>query len=298
MDDALKLNGFPLKDSSLFLDKDRDFFFPETGGNEGFSVVWGNYNKCSREYKISRQDYPYFALEYIISGRGGFRCNDTEWELLPGMVFSFAPHVSHSYWSSCEDPLEKISVIFSCPQNLPIYSALMELTNRAYFVDAGQKIFEIFSFILEEGVGNSDSARQIINHLTQVLILRIERGENEGQSYNPSYASFLRCKQYIETCGSQKTPVSEIAKECNIDSSYMNRLFQKYMNCSSSNYLSRILIQKSMDLLKDSEMPIKDIASRLGFTNPYHFSAFFKKHVLVSPREFRKIRNSGECEET
>jgi AraC-like DNA-binding protein len=46
-------------------------------------------------------------------------------------------------------------------------------------------------------------------------------------------------------------------------------------------------MQKAKELLTGSSLQIKEIANACGFENEYYFSNFFKKHIKMSPSDFR-----------
>jgi len=41
-------------------------------------------------------------------------------------------------------------------------------------------------------------------------------------------------------------------------------------------------------LLGGSSMAVREVAARVGFEDPYHFSRFFKRHTGTSPRTYRQ----------
>jgi AraC-like DNA-binding protein len=59
-------------------------------------------------------------------------------------------------------------------------------------------------------------------------------------------------------------------------------------------YFIRMKLEKACSALYHSEMKIKDIASMLGYEDPYYFSRLFKKHLNMSPFQYRMLRNEGK----
>lgn len=292
MDENIVNNGFEDGNASSCIEVDKHFYNPVNIEDlKDLSIVWGNYNKCTTDYQISRSGYPYFVLEYIIDGSGGFKLGEKEWTLLPGMVFGFPPHTAHSYWVDEESSLEKISIIFLCNPETEIGGYVNEISCGATFVQEPSRIYGIFRNILEEGMNNSPHSMNIMHSLFRALVYMIHQNRSIAKPYNHSYSSFIRCKDYIENNVNSMTQVSEIASSCNIDSSYMSRLFKKYMDCTPNQYLKKILVEQSLQLLSQSDMSIKEVAEKLGFSNQYHFSSFFKKNVHISPSGFRKNGN-------
>ena len=69
-----------------------------------------------------------------------------------------------------------------------------------------------------------------------------------------------------------------------------SRLFRRYLNCSTYEYLTSYRISKAKELLiSQPSLEIQDIAHRTGFSDSSHFIAIFKKSVGVTPLEFRRM---------
>lgn len=64
--------------------------------------------------------------------------------------------------------------------------------------------------------------------------------------------------------------------------------FKNAVGTTPIDYLIRVRIQNSETLLCGSALPISEIATLCGFESAYYFSNTFKKHIGMSPREYRK----------
>ena len=77
------------------------------------------------------------------------------------------------------------------------------------------------------------------------------------------------------------------AKICGISESGFYTYFKEWSGVSPKEYKNRFRINVAKSLLENSNLQISEIASRVGFDDPYYFSRLFKKTVGVSPRAFR-----------
>lgn len=68
----------------------------------------------------------------------------------------------------------------------------------------------------------------------------------------------------------------------------ISRLFNNYMNKSFTTYINQLRINKSIELLLDSNMPIKEIALEVGYNNLNYFYKLFKKTTGTTPSKFKK----------
>jgi AraC-like DNA-binding protein len=65
------------------------------------------------------------------------------------------------------------------------------------------------------------------------------------------------------------------------------KIFKDKTGISPWQYRIRRRLDQSCGLLQNPELKISDIASELGYSSPYEFSAQFKKHFGVSPQYYR-----------
>jgi len=63
------------------------------------------------------------------------------------------------------------------------------------------------------------------------------------------------------------------------------------MNITPNEYITRLRLDKSKELLVKTGLPVYEVALQCGFENIPYFSYVFKKYLNVSPGEFRKRHN-------
>lgn len=73
---------------------------------------------------------------------------------------------------------------------------------------------------------------------------------------------------------------------------YCSDLFRSMMGESFSRYLKRRKRERAITLLTTTEKSVAEIASILGFSDPFTFSHFFKRATGQSPRAFRTTQTS------
>ena len=78
-----------------------------------------------------------------------------------------------------------------------------------------------------------------------------------------------------------------IADEFEIsDSTYISKMFKKFMNENFYSYLERVRMDKACELL-NSNVPVKDVAEQVGYLSDISFRRAFKKRMGVSPSEYK-----------
>lgn len=81
---------------------------------------------------------------------------------------------------------------------------------------------------------------------------------------------------------------SDYAEALSITPDYLNRVVKSYIGKTAKDYIQSRITTASKRLLYFSDLSIKEISYELGFSEPAHFSSFFKNCTGESPAQFRK----------
>lgn len=116
--------------------------------------------------------------------------------------------------------------------------------------------------------------------------------ENSDQNINndPLFCQYVKpVLNEIESSFAHDISVEELSKIVFITPQYLSRLFQRYLSCTTSDYIIKFRISKAKELLISMpKMSIQEVAYHSGFNDVSHFIAIFKKRTGYTPLEFRK----------
>jgi AraC-like DNA-binding protein len=82
--------------------------------------------------------------------------------------------------------------------------------------------------------------------------------------------------------------VKELAQICNCSLSSFNRIFKKNFNENPYFWLQNQRIKYITGRLSDKNIPLGQIVDEFRFSSPSHFTIFCKKHLNLTPSQFRK----------
>ncbi|MBS6397432.1 MAG: helix-turn-helix transcriptional regulator [Clostridiales bacterium] len=99
--------------------------------------------------------------------------------------------------------------------------------------------------------------------------------------------------EYIHLHYAEKITLEDLAEQVHLCKSESCRLFRRYMNESMFAYLLDYRIERSLELLRRTDLDVTQIADRSGFVNPGYFSRIFKRKMGCTPLEYRKSRSGG-----
>jgi transcriptional regulator GlxA family with amidase domain len=123
-----------------------------------------------------------------------------------------------------------------------------------------------------------------LGHLMALAALhRLDQSRNR-----PDHADKVgRCIVYMSEHLDEPLRVAALAALASVSPAHFTALFKDQTGCSPRDYLHLLRIHKACRLLRDSGLPIKEVAARVGYQDAFHFSRQFKAFEGISPSEYR-----------
>jgi YesN/AraC family two-component response regulator len=107
------------------------------------------------------------------------------------------------------------------------------------------------------------------------------------QQENSEPPVIRRAKEFINEHQTEDLTLGQVAKAVNTSTFYFCKVFKKATGINFTDYLSRVRIEKSKNLLLNPNLRISEIAFEVGFQSLTHFNRVFKKVLGQSPTEYR-----------
>ncbi len=107
------------------------------------------------------------------------------------------------------------------------------------------------------------------------------------QQENVEPPVITRAKEYIQEHQTENLRLGHVAKAVNTSTFYFCKMFKKITGINFTDYLSRVRIEKSKNLLLNPNLRVSEIAFEVGFQSLTHFNRVFKKILGQSPTEYR-----------
>lgn len=168
----------------------------------------------------------------------------------------------------------------------PIKDPLLDLGR--YQHNVMEKAWELIRELSEE-----QSEYQVLQKaLVMEMLVLILRGLNEQRNNIQPYLSKKEKHQqqivnytiyYLENHYDQEITLEKLAHDQFVSPTYLSRIFKEATGISPINYLISIRLKRAKELLQNDKLTIKEIATRVGYQDAYHFSKSFKKYFGAAP---------------
>ncbi|MBQ2967063.1 MAG: response regulator [Clostridia bacterium] len=93
---------------------------------------------------------------------------------------------------------------------------------------------------------------------------------------------------YIQENYDRKIMINDLAQQFFLNPSYLSNLFKVETGKSFTAYLVECRLKKAKELLENTDLSLYEISANVGYEDYFHFSKLFKKHMNISPANYRK----------
>jgi two-component system response regulator YesN len=87
--------------------------------------------------------------------------------------------------------------------------------------------------------------------------------------------------------------IHKVCAHLHISPGYFSGIFKKETKMSFVTYLLQLRMEKAKELLRTTDLKTFQIAEQVGYADPNYFSFCFRKHVGVSPKEYKNSSQAG-----
>ena len=229
-------------------------FFHRHNCTELIFVRNGNGFVCQNNQKI-----PYHENQIIVYQRGAYHADDAACD---GMQFCIgidgaaAEYVPTGVWNCSQQILNVIEIL---------HQKVLEKPGKLRSLDM-DIVSGYLVMLLREELPASSVSRQ-----TAVLdedVCEIAKRELDAHIDSPYTLDQLSSKVFVSK-------------------GYLRRLFKEKYGESPLTYLLRKKLDVAEELLKITDLPVQEIARKIGIDNPFYFSTLFTRKKGLSPANFR-----------
>lgn len=182
-------------------------------------------------------------------------------------------------WRSCRMPLLAVES--------RLRGILQFILRKAPY--ASRAVAANLELFLEEGLSAAESFDEL-SDAAWSLILKASGADKADYRDSGIPFSFLAIIRYVENHYSEQITLGSLSETFHISSSYLSKLFRHHAGRSFGEFLSSIRIDAAKCLIRENpEMPMKDVAQRAGFTDPFYFSRVFKCATGIPPSDFSRL---------
>lgn len=235
-------------------------------------------------FDLSRDNYNSFLIIHIVKGSMKVEYENISFVIKMGETVLINCHRPHRYYA-----LEDVDTIwfhFDGSNSLDIhnelcivYDSIIVAKNSSEIINQIYKIYDIYK-----------SGKKTSEAIQSAYIARIlgEFFKNHGTETADKKEIINKIVNHIEENYNKDLSICELSRIAGLSEYYFSRLFKKQKGFTLHEYIIKTRVINAKILLKSTNLSLREIAYRCGFSNESSFSNTFKKITAMTPGLFRR----------
>ena len=129
----------------------------------------------------------------------------------------------------------------------------------------------------------------LLNQLILLLMRQVAREPMPDSRLTGEHRIIHRTQVFVSTHVWEDLSVPFVAHYVDMSPSYLTALFHKHLGISPAEYIRRVKLQESKQLIRENKLNFTEIAAELQYSTVHHFSRQFKEKFGLTPSEYAKL---------
>ena len=239
-------------------------------------------------YRAEMPSPVFLALWYVTAGAGEVRTDGRTMAIAPGDVLVCPPDVARTIEVTSPTALRQLIVLAHRARVLDRVAGILGHL-PAYVAAGGENVVgEYMERLLAEALRGETHSAGICDALLNLVLQHIARARFERVRAHGARARFEHCRGIIRDRCEELCTLGELATACGMHRGSLCRLFKLHGARSPYQKLSHAKMTRAAELLLSTDVTVREVGARVGYTDPYEFSRAFKRVMHVSPKPYRE----------
>ncbi len=286
---------------SLMLYQDKYYIHVNREGDPLFYLF--DYDTRTADINMQFQHFhPFYELCIMLGPNCVHFLEGKPYALQAYDIFAIPPSVLHKTQYPPGGPCRRLIIQFSLPKVVNGLSNEYEQLLRIFHQkvpafrfegDLQQKLFRKLNDIFMLA-GKADPMRDLSIHikfLEFLTLLYLNQDSNtyadRAESY-PMEEKVYSVASYIHSHYSEELSLRSLSRNFYISSCYLSRQFKSVTGFTLTDYIQMTRIRNMQSMLLNSDVSIAQAASACGFASFSQLNRTFRKHIGMSPSEYRR----------
>jgi transcriptional regulator GlxA family with amidase domain len=157
-------------------------------------------------------------------------------------------------------------------------------------VDGAQAVFARLHEVVDDGSVAAGGLRSALIAEMFWLLVRALPEAGLARPFRPrdddrEFAT--RLQRLFDDLGADTLPVAVLARRLGLTANALTHRCRETLGVAPARALRHHRLDRARALIETSDLPVREVALRLGFADPFHFSRAFKRHHGIPPSALR-----------
>jgi len=235
-------------------------------------------------------------LAFVVQGRAELALAGQRYVMTSGDVAIVVPHALHLERIQNRNQGYHLLWLRVAPDRMSFHASSYSQGNRFQLVGGASiprcgAIGRCFEAAAQESIERGPLWFDIVRaRITEGLVLAIRHIETDGPGQNSSEARQSAvdvAKAFIHSHFSEDLSLELIAGQVYLSPNYFSSLFTQVSGRTVFEYVHEVRIDEAKRLLAETDIPIRQLAKRVGIPSPSYFCRLFRKSVRLAAKDYR-----------
>ena len=267
--------------------------FKISQGHEKHGVLCRK-NTINSAYALHRHDY--LEVEYLVQGKIIHEVNGVEQTMSAGDCWCLNNRDMHMFTANKPAKINSICIdLKNAPESIKQFLCMFKFPMTGYIPkELAPEINRLYERLTEETLSDNIYAKERINaYLILILTYIFENSQTlTSNTVASGYRYITKAIEYMWSNFSRPLTLAEVANKVYLSPNYFSKLFVEVSGINFLDYLSNMRIEKSKEMLANTNTPVTFIAMDCGFGSFSSFSRNFKKACGCTPTAYRNLTHN------
>ncbi|MCR8657022.1 AraC family transcriptional regulator [Paenibacillus endoradicis] len=258
-------------------------------------------NRNSESYELTEHYHNFLELSYVSEGTGTHHTGSESSQVAAGDLFLIPMGISHVFRPSSVAKNRQL-IVYNCIVTMETLISLIELFSGGSSLKKLLNLPSIFhtqdhsgaahhlftSLYREYSIERMNREAALYSLLIQLLVLYSRM--YEAPSTNVSIAVSGQMDEVLDILQlryAETFTTNQLAQAYGVGERQFQRLFRKNTGMTLTQYIQGLRVRAACELLLTTTHKTSYIAEAVGYSHAPFFYEIFKKHIGISPREYR-----------
>lgn len=258
-----------------------------------YSLGWEKQTKTTYDWDgLTRSEKDLIVFQYTLKGLGKIRVKDQTFDLKTGEAFFVKIPSDHRYYLPPHSKeWEFIHITLFGTEAIRCYEEITNDNGHVLNLDRhSTPITQVFDMLKKVSTQKISDAYEA-SALAYAFLMELHRYRMNIETNNKIPESIANAIHFIESNYANFINLTDIVDASGLSKYHFTRLFHKTIHSTPIQYLTKVRINKSIELLQSEDLTMEEIASQVGFSNGNYYGKVFRSSIGISPGEYRNNKS-------
>ena len=256
------------------------------------NVIYAGFAETGPEWQAENVCSPFSRLYFILKGEGLAHRGEQTLLLREGHIYLIPAGLNFSY--SCTDYMEQLffHVNVNGRNGMDFFRGCSDILEKEGEEERGRLALELYQS------KQAADAFRLKGLIWEELAGFAEAGGLCGEA--AMTAALQNCSGLVNSFFllaqnpvSASRHIGELAEKLHVSESTLSKRFRAETGMTPGAYLSQLVLDRACRMLLSEDDSIAAVAEKLGFSDQFYFTKYFRRQMSMTPSAYRRLMRRG-----